>query len=94
MRSLGFHAFAGSVGVSHAYVHVVEAGLPVVVGGLEVRSGDLIHADQHGVASIPLDIADRLPAAIRELEAAERRVIDMFRADGFDPEAFAGPVKH
>ena len=94
MRALGFHAFAGTVGVSHAYVHVVEAGLPVVVGGLEVRPGDLIHADQHGVATIPLDIADRLPAAIRELEAAERRVIEMFQGEGFDPEAFAGPVKH
>jgi regulator of RNase E activity RraA len=94
MRALGFHAFAGSVGVSHAYVHVIEAGVPVVVGGLQVAPGDLIHADQHGVALIPLQIADRLPAAIRELEAAERRVIDMFTADGFDPDAFAGPVKH
>ena len=94
MRHLGFHAFAGSVGVSHAYVHVVEAGIPVTVGGLEVRPGDLIHADQHGVASIPLDIAERLPEAIRKLETAERGVIDMFRAEGFDPEAFVGPVEH
>jgi regulator of RNase E activity RraA len=92
MRALRFHAFAGSVGVSHAHVHVVEAGVPVRVGRLEVRPGDLIHADQHGVATIPLDIAEALPAAIRELEAAERRVIGMFRAPDFDPDAFTGPA--
>lgn len=90
MSALGFHAFAGSVGVSHAYVHVVGVGLPVTVGGVEVRPGDLLHGDKHGVLSIPLDIADRLPEAIRNLEAAERSVIDMFRGDDFDPHKFIG----
>src|SRR5215469_665155 len=30
----GFHFFAGSVTVSHAYIHIVEIGQPVQVGGL------------------------------------------------------------
>ncbi len=93
MKSVGFQAFAGSVGVSHAYVHVAGAGAPVMVGGLEVRPGDLLQADQHGVISIPIEIADALPEAIRTLEARERDVIAMFRAPDFSPESFAGTEK-
>ena len=54
LRRMGFPAFASHVSVSHAYAHVVEVGGPVVVGGLEVQSGDLLHGDLHGVLSIPL----------------------------------------
>ncbi len=97
MKAVGFHAFAGSVGVSHAYVHVEGSGEPVSVGGLEVRPGDLLQADQHGVIAIPPEIAAQLPDAIRQLEAREKGVIEMFRAPDFSPESFAGTgddVKH
>ena len=62
----GFHLFAGNVTVSHAYVHIVEFGGPVEVGGLSVRSGDLMHGDLHGVQSIPLDLAGRIPRRGRQ----------------------------
>jgi regulator of RNase E activity RraA len=94
MRSLGFHAFAGSVGVSHAYVHIEDVGVPVTVGGLEVRPGDLLHGDQHGVTSVPIEIADQLPDAIRKIEADEHNVIAMFRGPDFDPNQFIGDVEH
>jgi len=94
MRGLGFHAFAGSVGVSHAYVHIVDIGCPVTIAGLTVEPGDLLHADKHGVCSVPLDIAERLPDAIRTLEARERNVIAAFRGPDFKPESFIGdPAK-
>ncbi len=54
-EKLGFHLFAGSISVSHAYVHIVEFGTPVEIGGLKIQSGDLLHGDLHGVQSIPLD---------------------------------------
>ncbi len=46
-HALGFHYFACGVGVSHAYVHLVDFGTPVEVGGLTVRNGELLHADDH-----------------------------------------------
>ncbi len=97
MKSVGFHAFTGSVGVSHAYVHVEGAGEPVIIGGLGVRPGDLLQADRHGVIAIPLEIAADLPDAIRQLEVREKDIIAMFRAPDFSPESFAGTgddVKH
>jgi regulator of RNase E activity RraA len=94
MRALGFHAFAGSVGVSHAYVHVADVGVPVTIGGLTVEPGDLLHGDKHGVCSVPFEIAEALPDAIRTLEAKERDVIAMFRGPDFKPESFIGNVTH
>jgi regulator of RNase E activity RraA len=94
MHRLGFHAFADSVGVSHAYVHVVDVGTPVTIGGLLVRPGDLLQGDRHGVISIPIEIAAALPDAIRKLETDEQNIIKMFRADDFDPHRFAGEPKH
>jgi regulator of RNase E activity RraA len=94
MRALGFHAFAASVCVSHAYVHVVDVGVPVTIGGLTVRPGDVLQGDQHGVISIPTEIAAELPDAIRNVEANERNIIDMFRAPDFDAKRFTGDVTH
>jgi 4-hydroxy-4-methyl-2-oxoglutarate aldolase len=86
VRATGFHFFSSCVLVSHAYVHVVEVGAPVTVGGLTVRPGDLLHGDEHGVTSIPPEIARALPNAARELEQRERWLIDYAWSDRFSRE--------
>src|SRR5207244_4505515 len=48
VRALGFQFAAAHVSVSHAYVHMVDFGLPVKVGGLWVKPGDLVHATPPG----------------------------------------------
>ncbi|MBW2063158.1 MAG: RraA family protein, partial [Deltaproteobacteria bacterium] len=53
VQALGFHFFAADVMPSHAYNHIVDSGIPVKVGGLIVNTGDLIHADKHGIVVIP-----------------------------------------
>src|SRR5258708_37292932 len=39
----GFQALAGPIGPSHAYVHAENFGGEVLVAGIKVGSGDLIH---------------------------------------------------
>ena len=65
MRALNFRAFASQALVSHAYVHLVDANVPVTVGGLTVNPGDLVLGDQHGVTSIPREIASEVSAAVK-----------------------------
>ena len=86
MESLGFHAFSSVISVSHAYVRIVEVGMPVEVGELKVSPGDLLHADRHGVVLVPNDIASELPDAVRAVEAAERTVIDFCQSPVFTVE--------
>ncbi len=84
----GFPVIAGSIGPSHGYVHVRSIGEPVRVMGLEVRQGDLVHADRHGAVVVPAETVPRLAEAIRKLQATERLVLDPARRPGFDFAAF------
>lgn len=83
VEALGFHLFAGHIHVSHAYVHVVEVGTPVEVGGLTVKPGDLLHGDKHGITDIPLDIAADVFRAALEVDARERRIIELCKSPDF-----------
>jgi len=85
----GFPVVAGSIGPSHAFVHVREIGTPVTIFGMTVQDGDLVHADRHGALVIPPDVIDGLEEAIRKLLETERLVLDPAREDGFDFERFA-----
>jgi 4-hydroxy-4-methyl-2-oxoglutarate aldolase len=86
VREIGFHFFSSCVSVSHAYVHLVEVGIPVKVGGLTVRSGDLVMGDKHGVISIPLEIARDIPKAAQLVEDWERPVINFCKSKEFTVE--------
>jgi regulator of RNase E activity RraA len=82
-EKLGFQLFAGNVSVSHAYVHIVEFGTPVEVGGLKVQSGDLLHGDLHGVQSVPFDIAGKIPAVAAEIIAQDQELIALCQSKDF-----------
>ncbi|AUR08790.1 RraA family protein [Phaeobacter inhibens] len=84
----GFPVIAGSIGPSHGFVHVKEIATPVTVFGLQIRDGDLVHADRHGALVIPPAVLPHLERAIRKLLETEKLVLDPAREEGFDFEAF------
>jgi 4-hydroxy-4-methyl-2-oxoglutarate aldolase len=83
VRSSGFQVFAGSVSVSHAYAHIFDFGSTVKIGGLEIKPGDILHGDQHGVLTIPQEIAADVPAAAQKQQQAERRIIEFCQSKEF-----------
>jgi regulator of RNase E activity RraA len=86
VSATGFRLFAGNVVVAHAYAHIFEIGTPVVVGGMEVETGNLLHGDRHGLLTIPHEIAAQVPAAARHRQAEERKVIEFCRSNDFSIE--------
>ncbi|PZC43822.1 MAG: Regulator of RNase E activity RraA [Chloroflexi bacterium] len=86
MQEMRFNAFASTALASRANVHLVEANIPVTVGGVTVNPGDLLLGDKHGVISIPKDIVKDLPAAIAKVEAGEKEIIDVCKFQDFSPE--------
>jgi regulator of RNase E activity RraA len=88
VRALDFQLFGLDPCVSHAYVHLVDYGKPVKVAGVEIRPGDLLHGDKHGVCIIPLEVAPRLAAACARVEELERPLLEMCRSDKFDLEEY------
>ena len=91
-ESAGFHFFAANVSVSHAYIHIVEVGQDVQVGGLTVSSGDLLHGDQHGVQSIPLDIAAKIPPVAEKIISKEKKLIALCQSPEFSLEKLRAAV--
>jgi len=82
-EKLGFPLFAGCISVSHAYVHIIEFGTPVEIGGVKIRSSDLVHGDLHGVQTIPSNIAEKLPLAAAEIIAQDQELIGLCQAKDF-----------
>ena len=93
VRALGFQFCAAHVSVSHANVHMVDFGIPVKVGGVLIKPGDLIHGDQHGVVTIPPDIATGIPDAIAKVEAMEKRIISVCQSPDFTADKLKAVYK-
>jgi len=83
VRAMGIQLFAGSLAVSHAYAHIFEVGEQIEVAGMQVRPGDLLHGDRHGVLAVPVGIAARIPSVAQQIRLAEEKVIEFCRSSGF-----------
>lgn len=86
VRATGLQMFARGTVASHSYAHFTSCGSNVVVGGLLVGPGDIIHADRHGVLLVPPQIAERLPEAADRIIAREQKLIGWIRSKDFDAE--------
>jgi 4-hydroxy-4-methyl-2-oxoglutarate aldolase len=86
VRASGFQMFAGNVSVSHAYAHVFDFGGTVDVARMNINPGDLLHADRHGVLSIPAESADRIPPVAAELAERRHQIVDLCRSSDFSIE--------
>lgn len=93
VREIGIQLFAGSVAVSHAYAHIFEVGSRVNIDGMEVRTGDLLHGDQHGVLTIPAEIASAVPGVAAELQQAEQKVIEFCKSGDFSVARLGEVIK-
>jgi len=86
VERLGFRLFSGNVAVSHSYMHVVEVGGVVEIGGLRVAPGDILHGDQHGIVQIPAEIADQIPATAAQIHEREREIVKYCHSASFSVE--------
>jgi regulator of RNase E activity RraA len=86
VRPTGFQMFAGNVSVSHAYAHIFDFGGPVVVGGLTIRPGEMVHGDLNGVQTVPPEIADQVPSMAQKILRRRQRLIKTCRAANFSAD--------
>ncbi len=89
----GFQMLAGSIGPSHAYVHMVDYGGEVHVHGMTVRSNDLIHADRHGAVVVPADKIGEMKTALVGLAEREAKIIKAARAPDMTVEKLKAAIR-
>ena len=94
IEASGFQVFAGRLAISRAYIHVVEYGGPVEVGGLTIQPGDLIHGDRHGILTVPPRTGARNSLRWRSvIREKKQQLIDLSRKPGTTHEEFSRGLK-
>jgi len=79
VRPLKFPCFATGAIVSHGYCRIVDVNVPVVVDGLEVRPGNLLHADANGIMDVPVRLAGEIAGLCKPFTEAENLIIHYVR---------------
>lgn len=92
MNASGFQMLAGSVMPSHAWVHIVDIGVPVTIAGMAVIDGDLVHADQHGAIVIPHHVVDKVARTATLLAKREAVIVGASKKKGFSFEKLRAAI--
>jgi 4-hydroxy-4-methyl-2-oxoglutarate aldolase len=94
VRKIGFHYFARGAVASHAHYRIVRTGVPVEITGVTIRPGDMLHADENGLITVPESGRDRLPALVETILSKERTLLDQVRTPGFTAAQLRGRLFH
>jgi 4-hydroxy-4-methyl-2-oxoglutarate aldolase len=85
--ALPFPVFTNGAICAHGYCHIPTTGVPVTVGGITIRPGDLLHGDCNGVTTIPLDIAAEVADACDPFMDAEAVIVEYLKGNSLTPES-------
>ena len=69
--SIPFHAFAKGRVIHHSAMRFSNLNQPVTVGGITIRTGDVIHGSVEGVIKIPRSCLEQLPERAAKMRAFE-----------------------
>lgn len=79
LLTVPFAAYARGQVIHHCNLRFRAPGCPVEIGGITVRSGDVIHADAGGVIRIPHTCLEALPKRAIQMQAFEREAHQWLR---------------
>jgi 4-hydroxy-4-methyl-2-oxoglutarate aldolase len=93
VAAMNFPLFAVHVSPSHSYSHLVDCAQPVEICGLHINPGDVLIADCHGVLSIPLEIAPKLPEVAADLLRGKQKFLEFCQSSDFSLDRLVDEVK-
>lgn len=73
LREVPLACWGAGLSPMHGRLRWLDVSSPVVIDGMTVRPGDLIHADENGAVVMPADLADKVwenALAVRRAEQA------------------------
>jgi regulator of RNase E activity RraA len=93
IEPLGIQLFAGNLSVSHAYAHIVDFGEAIEIGGLEIKPGDILHGDRHGILSVPPELVEKLPPVAEQIRLEENDLFALTARPEFSVEALGAKLR-
>lgn len=92
VRRLGFHYFARGTVASHGNFRIVRVGVPVQIMGLVIKTGDLLHGDENGLALVPDEKRDLIPQMVDLIRSREGKLLDYVKSDTFTLDGLRGQI--
>jgi regulator of RNase E activity RraA len=83
VRGIGLACWAAGLSPMHGQMRWLDVGSPVVIDGMTVMPGDIIHADVNGTLVIPPLVADQVYAKALAVRERESRLFAKWRAAGY-----------
>jgi 4-hydroxy-4-methyl-2-oxoglutarate aldolase len=83
VRGIGLPCWAAGLSPMHGKLRWLDVDSPVVIDGVTVRPGDVIHADVNGVLVMPPELADQVYAKALEVRKKEAALFERLNAPGF-----------
>ena len=80
-----FAAYCRGKVVHHCSYRLRALGQPIELGGITVRQGDILHADNEGVIRIPSSCLDKLAPAAFKMRACEQEVHCLWQRSEVSP---------
>jgi regulator of RNase E activity RraA len=94
VKRIGFHYFARGAVASHASYRIVRTGVPVQISSVTIRTGDMVHADENGLITIPESGREKLPGLIETIFSSEKTLLDLVRGSEFTASQLRGRFLH
>ncbi len=85
-RTQDLQLFAAGFVVSHGHTTFIDVNIPVSICGLPIQPGDLLHGDESGLVSIPLEIAGQLADRAQAVREKEKEFFDFLQSSDFSYE--------
>ena len=78
---IGFPVFSAGVGIrGNVKIHPGWIGIPVSVGGVTVRPGDIVVGDADGVVVVPVESAEKICSKAAQQHAKENDIMQRIRS--------------
>jgi regulator of RNase E activity RraA len=84
VRAVPMACWGAGLSPMHGRIRWIDVNSPVVIDGMTVRPGDVIHADLNGAVVISPDIADQVYAQGLVIQESERKRLAHLREVGLE----------
>ena len=88
VRAVPLPCWAAGLTPMHGRLRWLDIGSPVVIDGMTVRPGDIIHADVNGAIVIPPKVADQVYEKAVAVREYEEKLFARLRAPGMTIEKY------
>ena len=93
IKALGFRIFAAGEVASRGLLQVMRVNVPVELSGAQITPGDLIHADDNGAITVPLELVGKLAEAALAVRQKESVLHDYALSPDFTIEGLLERMK-